>query len=145
FALYRCICQVPGEAWRISARLFREVRQRSTALDVLVQHYAVLRLRQTAQLVACNARHPATERLRRWLLMAHHRGGRDAFPTTQEFMSELVGVRRTSVTLIAGTLQAAGLITCKRGVIRIKDRRGLEEASCECYAVMKELFPRILR
>jgi CRP-like cAMP-binding protein len=144
-ALYRSICQVPGEAWRISTPKFREVRQRSRALDVLIQHYAVLRLRQTAQLVACNALHPATERLCRWLLMSHDRVGRDEFPMTQEFMSDLLGVRRPSVSLIAESLQASGLITYKRGQIRIKDRRSLEEAACECYAVMEELYARILR
>jgi Mn-dependent DtxR family transcriptional regulator len=77
--------------------------------------------------------------------MTHDRVGRDEFPMTQEFMSELLGVRRPSVTIIAGALQEAGLIGYKRGVIRIRDRRRLEEAACECYAAMKEVSERILR
>jgi CRP-like cAMP-binding protein len=144
FALYRAICQVPGEAWRMPAQAFRHALQRSGPLAALVQRYAAVQLRQTAQMVACNALHPATERLCRWLLLFHDCAGRDEFPMTQEFMSELLGVRRPSVTLIAGTLQEAGLIAYKRGVIRIKDRRGLEEGSCECYAVMNELYRHII-
>jgi CRP-like cAMP-binding protein len=144
FALYRTICQVPGEAWRMPARAFREARQRGRPLDALIQRYAMLHLRRTAQMVACNALHPAAERLCRWLLMSHDRVGRDEFPMTQEFMSELLGVHRPSVTLIAGTLQEAGLISYRRGLIRIRDRRRLEEASCECYAVLKGISGRIL-
>lgn len=145
FAVYRCICQVPGEAWRIPAQVFREALQRSRPLGALIRLYTAVQLRQTAQIVACNALHPATERLCRWLLMTHDRVGRNEFPMTQEFMSELLGVRRPSVTLIAGTLQRAGLITYRRGLVRVEDRRALEEASCECYAVLKELYERILR
>jgi CRP-like cAMP-binding protein len=144
FAVYQAICQVPGEAWRMPARVLRQALQRSWPLAALIQRYAAAQLRQTVQMVACNALHPATERLCRWLLMSHDRVGRDEFPMTQEFMSELLGVRRPSVTLIAGTLQEAGLIAYKRGMIRIKNRRGLEEASCECYAVMNELYRRII-
>jgi Mn-dependent DtxR family transcriptional regulator len=95
--------------------------------------------------VACNALHPATERLSRWLLMSHDRVGRNEFPMTQEFMSELLGVRRPSVSLIAGTLQEAGLISYRRGIIRIKDRQGLEDSSCECYQVMKHFYNLILK
>ncbi len=144
-AIYRTICQVGGEAWRIPTQEFRLALKRSQSLDDLVKRYAAVRLRQTAQVVACNALHPATERLCRWLLMSHDRVGRDEFPMTQEFMSELLGVRRPSVSLIAGTLQGAGLITYKRGRIRVKDRRGLEESSCECYEVMKHFYDLILK
>jgi CRP-like cAMP-binding protein len=144
FAIYRVICQVPGEAWRMPARAFQQALQRSGPLAALIQRYTAVQLRQTAQLVACNALHTVTERLCRWLLMSHDRVGCDEFPMTQEFMSELLGLQRPSVTLIAGMLQQAGLISYKRGVIRVKNRRGLEEASCECYAVMNELYRRII-
>ena len=77
--------------------------------------------------------------------MSHDRVGRDEFTMTQEFMSELLGVRRPSVSLIAGTLQGAGLITYRRGLIRVKDRRGLEDSSCECYEVMKHFYDLILK
>jgi CRP-like cAMP-binding protein len=144
-AVYRTICQVGGEAWRISTGEFRQALNRSQPLDALVRRYAAVRLRHTAQVVACNALHPATERLSRWLLMSHDRVGRDEFPMTQEFMSELLGVRRPSVSLIAGTLQEAGLISYRRGIIRVKDRRGLEESSCECYEIMRHFYDLILK
>ncbi len=144
FAVYRTICQVPGLTWRLPTHIFREALQ-SRTLKRLVHRYAAVRLRQTAQMVACNTLHPATARLCRWLLMCHDRVSRDEFPMTQEFMSELLGVRRPSVSLIAGRLQAAGIITYKRGLVRVEDRRKLEEASCECYVVMKELYERILK
>jgi CRP-like cAMP-binding protein len=144
-AIYRTICQVPGEAWQVPASVFRQTLQHSRPFDSLLRRYAAVRLRQTAQMVACNALHPATERLCRWLLMSHDRVGRDEFPMTHEFMSELLGVRRPSVTIIAGALQGAGLITYRRGLVRVKNRRELEEASCECYAVMKDLYDQILR
>ena len=132
----------PGES---RPQEFRQALKRCQSLDDLVKRYAAVRLRQTAQVVACNALHPATERLCRWLLMSHDRVGRDEFTMTQEFMSELLGVRRPSVSLIAGTLQGAGLITYKRGLIRVKNRRGLEESSCECYEVMKHFYDLILK
>jgi len=78
----------------VPAPVLRQALQRSRPLEGLIQRYAAVQLRQTGQLVACNARHPATERLCRWLLMSHDRVGRDEFPMTQEFLSELLGVRR---------------------------------------------------
>jgi CRP-like cAMP-binding protein len=75
--------------------------------------------------------------------MSHDRVGRDEFPMTQEFMAELLGVRRQTVTVVAGTLQGAGLLTFRRGIIRIVDRHRLEQAACECYGVMKELYDRV--
>jgi Mn-dependent DtxR family transcriptional regulator len=80
----------------------------------------------------------------RWLLMAQDRAGREEFPITHEFLSELLGVRRQTVSIIAGTLQRAGLITYRRGVLRVLDREGLEAASCECYEVLKRLYDRIM-
>jgi CRP-like cAMP-binding protein len=143
FDLHRAICQVPGEGFRLPARAFREAVERSRPLDLLIRRYAAVVLRQTGQAVACNALHPVTERLSRWLLMTRDRVGRDEFPMTQEFMGELLGVRRQTVTVAAGTLQAAGLITFRRGIIRILDRPLLEEAACECYGLMRGLYDRV--
>src|SRR3954469_9569247 len=143
FDLHRAMCQVPGEAFRLPARAFREALERSRPLDALIRRYAAVVLRQTGQAVACNALHAVTERLSRWLLMSHDRVGRDEFPMTQEFMGELLGVRRQTVTVAAGTLQAAGLITFRRGIIRILDCPLLEEAACECYGLMKGLYDRV--
>lgn len=111
----------------------------------MIKTYAAVRLRETAQMVACNALHPARERLSRWLLMTADRVGHDEFPMTQEFMSDLLGVGRPSVTIIAGTLQEAGLITYRRGLIRIKDRSRLEEAACECYPIIEGLYKGFLQ
>jgi Mn-dependent DtxR family transcriptional regulator len=80
----------------------------------------------------------------RWLLMAHDRAGKDELALTHEFMSELLGVRRQTVSIIAGTLQRAGLISYRRGVLRVLDREGLEDGSCECYEVLKQLHNRIV-
>lgn len=87
--------------------------------------------------------HPVPERLCRWLLMSHDRVGRDEFPMTQEFMAEMLGVRRQTVTVTAGLLQEAGLITFRRGLIRIIDRSRVEESACECYGVIRALYDRI--
>jgi CRP-like cAMP-binding protein len=109
-----------------------------------MRRYAAVVLRQVSQVVACNARHSVNERLCRWLLMSHDRAGQNEFPMTQEFMAEMLGVRRQTVTVTAGTLQGAGLITFRRGIIRIVDRARLEEAACECYDVIRALYDRIL-
>jgi CRP-like cAMP-binding protein len=141
--LHRAICQVPGDIYRISVNAFREVLARSRSLDILIKKYTTVVLRQTAQVVACNALHPATERMCRWLLMSQDRVHRDEFPMTQEFMAELLGVRRQTVTVVAGTLQAAGLINITRGRVRILDRSKLEDASCECYRLIKALYEHV--
>ena len=143
FGLSRAICQVPGETWCLPARALREALEWSRPLDALVKRYTALVLRQTAQVVACNALHPVTERLCRWLLMSHDRVGRDEFPMTHEFMGEMLGVRRQTVTVIFGTLQGAGLITFRRGIVRVVDRSGLEDAACECYRLIRALYDRI--
>lgn len=143
FSLSKAICQVPGEVWCLPARAFREALERNRQLDALVRRYAAVVLRQTAQVVACNALHPVPERLCRWLLMSHDRVGRDEFPMTHEFMAELLGVRHQTVTVTAGTLQGAGLITFRRGIVRVVDRSGLEDATCECYRLIRSLYDRI--
>jgi CRP-like cAMP-binding protein len=82
--------------------------------------------------------HSVQERCARWLLMAHDRAGTDSFQLTQEFLAELLGIQRPSVTIVARTLQKAGLIRYSRGLIAITDRPGLEEAACECYDMVRK-------
>ena len=142
-SLHRAICQVPGGILRLPVGLFRVALERSRPLDAMMRQYAALVLRQVTQVVACNALHPVPERLCRWLLMSHDRVGRDEFPMTQEFMAEMLGVRRQTVTVTAGLLQEAGLITFRRGLIRIIDRSRVEESACECYGVIRALYDRI--
>ena len=88
------------------------------------------------QSIACNAVHSVEQRLSRWLLMAHDRVGKDQFPLTQEFAAMMLGTSRPTVTVVAGTLQKAGLIKYSRGVVKIVNRGGLEAAACECYEIL---------
>ena len=101
--------------------------------------------RITNQFVICSTLHAVEEPMARWLLMNLDRAGKDDIPITHDFLSELLGVRRQTISVIAGTLQCAGLITYRRGVLRVLDRLGLEDASCQCYDVLKKLYDRIVR
>jgi CRP-like cAMP-binding protein len=99
----------------------------------LLTHQAQVLMGFVMQSTACNAVHLVEQRLARWLLLAHDRVGRDEFPPTQEFAAMMLGATRPTVTVVAGTLQKAGLITYSHGRVTIVDRKGLEQASCECY------------
>jgi CRP-like cAMP-binding protein len=138
------LCQVPGEAVRVKARAFREAVRDSGPLHDLMHRYAHYLLVQSSQSTACNRLHPAEERLCRWLLMTQDRVGADRFPLTQEFMAQMLGVRRPTVSLVASTLQKAGLIQYSRGKVAVVDRPGLESAACECYAVTRKELERLL-
>ncbi|HEV3166279.1 MAG TPA: Crp/Fnr family transcriptional regulator [Isosphaeraceae bacterium] len=138
------IVQIPGEALRMEAEAFREELRLGGSLHSLMHRYTQVTLKQTSQLAACNHLHSVEERMCRWLLMAHDRVESDEFPLTQEFLAEMLVVRRPSVTVIAGALQRGGLIRYSRGKITVLDRAGLEAASCECYRVFKEEHDRIL-
>ena len=97
------------------------------------------------QSVACNAMHPVEARCCRWILMMRDRTDTDEIPLTQEFLSEILSVHRSSVSLTIGTLQEAGYLQAKRGSIRILDRAGLENVSCECYQIVRDRFEALLR
>jgi CRP-like cAMP-binding protein len=131
--------QVPGEALRLSADHFRAEIGEDGKLRQVMFAYSLALVAQISQGVACNGVHTIQERCARWLLETHDRMGEDRFKLTQEFLSDMLGVRRPSVTVAARSLQKAGLIEYERGSIRVVDRRGLEESSCECYrAIQKE-------
>lgn len=139
----RVISQVPGMAVRIPAGTLSELAQTNLrALELLLRYNQSL-LVQAAQIAACNRLHPVEERCARWLLMTHDRVGRDEFMLTQEFLSQMLGVRRARVNVAAGILQRAGLIGYSRGRIRLTDREGLEAASCECYGVIRAELDRL--
>ena len=93
---------------------------------------------EVTQIAACNLFHNVDERLARWLLMTHDRVQLDKLPLTQEFLSQMLGIRRASVSVAAGILQKRGLIRYNRGHVEILDRPGLEGACCECYALMQK-------
>ena len=111
----------------------------------VIGRYAQAGVAQMMQSTACNARHHIQERCARWLLMTHDRVGRDDFELSHEFLAVMLGVRRQSVTVVAGTLQRAGLLTYKHGRITVLDRTGLEAASCECYAAIRRRFDSLLQ
>src|SRR5437867_3193503 len=119
FSAHRVVCQVPGESLRLAVSPFMEAVKRSPRLHSLLQRYVEVSLRNTAQIVACNALHPVAERLCRWLLMIHDRVATEAFPITQEFLAQMLGARRQTISIVAATLQKAGLITYRRGIVRI--------------------------
>jgi CRP-like cAMP-binding protein len=134
----RAFVQIPGHVLRISAAEWKRHAAQLEAVRELACRYMLLLFNQIAQSTACNRLHPTEERLCRWLLMAHDRVDSDELALTQEFIAQMLGVRRPSVTVVAGMLQKAGLIVYRRGRIRIVDRAGLEKAACECYSSVKK-------
>jgi CRP-like cAMP-binding protein len=132
----RTLMQVPGDAFRIKAADLTAALRNCSNLSSNLLRYGQLMTMQASQVGACNRMHSVDERLARWLLMSQDRLGGDIVPLTQEFLAHMLGTRRASVTVAAGVLQSSGLITYTRGVVTIKDRAGLETASCECYCAM---------
>jgi CRP-like cAMP-binding protein len=127
---------VQGETdtcYRMKVEAFRREIDRHGAFHELMTHFAQALFGFVAQSTACNAVHSVEQRLARWLLMARDRMDRDDFPLTQEFVSMMLGASRPTVSIVAGTLQKAGLITYHRGHVKIVDGEKLEAASCECY------------
>ena len=140
----RAISQVAGSALRMDAATFLAEWEHPGPLRDLVQNYLPALFGQIAQAAACNRLHSNEERLSRWLLMSHDRVGVDQFLITHEFLGQMLGSRRATVTLSAGLLQAAGLIRYHRGHVTILDRAGLEGVSCECYRVIRDELDRVV-
>ncbi len=139
-----CQVQVPGRMWRMDRGSFVRVLSEADPFRDVVQRYLQALFAQISQQVACNALHSVEERCCRWLLLTHDRVGSDTFPITHEFLSQMLGVRRASVSLAASTLQQAGLIDYRRGRLTVVDRHGLEDVACECYRVLRDEFDRLL-
>jgi CRP-like cAMP-binding protein len=138
------VAQVPGQTLAMTADAFRAEMDRRGEFASIVMRYARAFFSQVAQQVACNGLHSIEERCSRWILLTHDRVGADEFPMTQEFLAQMLGVRRASVTVTAGILQRAGFIEVQRGRLRVVDRAGLEAASCECYQVIRDVFDQTL-
>ena len=132
----RAVVQIEGSAFRISAHNFRLALCQCRQLGKKAQRYVQDLAMQGTQVAACNRLHEVDERLARWLLMCRDRINSEAIPLTQEFLAHMLGTRRSSVTVAAGSLQKAGLITYNRGHVQIKNSLGLLDAACECYANM---------
>lgn len=137
--------QAEGEGMRMKTADFREEANRHGPLHRLLQRYTQALLTQVSQTAACNRFHSVEERFCRWILMTHDRVRQDTFPMTQEFVSEMLGVRRPTVSVVAGMLQKAGLIRYSRGKMTILDRQGLEAGTCECYQLVRNEFDRLIR
>ena len=136
--------QVPGEGYRIESRAFRESLPSCPALTALLHRYSVALFTLAAQTSGCNRKHTIEQRCARWLLMVHDRVPRDDFEMTQLILSQMLGVRRATVTEAAGELQRAGYIRYSRGRVTVLDRAGLESAACDCYGIIRSTFDRLV-
>lgn len=137
-------CQMPGWTLRMPAGTFRDLANGAGAIQSLLQRYTLRVLHPALAGSACNRLHSVDRRCARWLLMTQDRiGGKDQFPLTQEFLAQMLGVRRATVTEAAGRLVRAGLIGYSRGVMTITDRPGLEAVSCECYRIITDEYARL--
>jgi CRP-like cAMP-binding protein len=133
-------CQVPGKAVLISSDLFARMLGRNPDFRRHLDRYLQAYINLLGQLAACNRLHSLYERCARWILMTHDRVRSNQVHLTQEFLGMMLGSRRSGVTIAASTLKAAGFITYAHGIITILDRPGLEDASCECYALAQNQF-----
>jgi len=141
----RAMVQIPGQFLVLAARRLEQAASQSPALRELILSYMELAWAEAQQNAACNAIHDGSSRLCRWLLQCSDRTGSDQIPLTQEFLAEMLGVRRTTVTLLAQELQKNGLVRYSRGRIAILDRAGLRQCACECYdAVKQENLARLI-
>ena len=143
-ALNTGIVRIPGVASTLEVERLRNIAEASTAFrTTLIRHEQVL-FAQAQQSAACNASHTVEARLARWLLRCRDLAGGETLELTQEFLGQMLGVQRTSVSLVARTLQNAGLIAYSRGHIKITDLKGLRDTSCECYTTVKDHYDRLL-
>jgi CRP-like cAMP-binding protein len=142
---YKIIVQAPGIAWRMSAAVLRKEFDRCGSLHKSVLHYLHTLIVILSQLGACNRFHSVQQRLCRWLLTSQDRAQSSEIRSTQELLSQMLGVNRGSASQAASALQRAGLISYRRGRITILDRSRLEAAACECYRTVKDEFDRFFR
>jgi CRP-like cAMP-binding protein len=134
----KAIGQISGEARRVATKDFQELMQTSPILSGLLHRYSQFVFETVSQSAACNRLHVIEQRAARWLLMSEDRVGRNQFDLTQEFLAEMLGVRRPGVTVAMGVLEKAGLIAHGRGNITVVDRAGLEKVACECYRAIRQ-------
>jgi CRP-like cAMP-binding protein len=143
-APYRAVVQVGGDALKIPARVLQGEFARGGLLQQTLLRYTQALIMQIAQTAVCNRLHSVEQRLCRWLLLCHDRVGYSEILMTQEYIANMLGGRRESVTVAAGRLQDAGLIHYSRGHIKILDREGLEGIVCECYQILEDELHRLV-
>lgn len=139
------IVQAPGLALTIPTQAFLDLIDADRALFRVIQYYANVLINVIAQCAACNRLHDVNERCARWLLMMQDRAESGEFTLVQQFLADMLGVRRPSVSVSASILQRAGFISYKRGRVRVTDRAGLESAACECYRVITDEYAGMVK
>jgi CRP-like cAMP-binding protein len=138
-ASVRAIAQTEGSGFRVGSELFQHILPQTPHLEQMLRRYAHSQAMQLAQGAACNCLHQVPERLARWLTMSCDRTGSDVLPLTQEFLAQMLGCRRSSVTSAMSQFRKVGVIRPEHGRVRILDRDRLESRACECYGVMRRL------
>jgi len=133
----RVVTQADGTGYRIDADALRTMLPRYPMLEKRLQRFSMMLGMQSTQIAACNRLHNVEERLARWLLMSHDRCHGNRLPLTQEFLGQMLGARRASVSVAAAALQKAGMIAYTRGSVTIRDRCNLEDAACDCYGIIQ--------
>jgi CRP-like cAMP-binding protein len=136
---FRAIMQMAGDGVRVRADVFQDILVSAQTLRSELSRFALMHGMQVAQLAACNRLHEVEQRLARWLLMCQDRFDCQSLPLTHEFLAQMLGTGRPSVSLAAGALEDAGLIENLRGTVKILNRKSLEEVACECYGVIQHL------
>ncbi len=142
---YRSIMQIPGSAVRIKSDLLEEKLSQTPELRLILNRYVLIQGLQIARIAACNRLHEIEQRLARWLLMCQDRVDSDILPVTHEFLAQMLGTGRPSVSLAAGIMQKAGIIENFRGTVKILNRKELESAACECYKAIRHFNGMALR
>ncbi len=140
----QAMMQVPGNGYRLSSATFRSLLARLPQLSALLHRYSVYLFTFAAQNSGCNRAHSVEQRLSRWLLVVRDRMGVDEFELTHDFMSQMLGVRRASVTDTLNELERRDLIRTRRGIVTIVDRAGMESVACECYGVIRNALDAFL-
>ncbi len=143
-ALNRAVVQTAGRAGAIDADVLTQLVRQNEGLRRLLADHEHMLFAHTQQIAACNAVHALEARMSRWLLQVRDLVGSDELPLTQEFMAQMLGVQRTSVTLVVGQLQQAGLIKTRRGSVTVIDLEGLRDAACECYRTINGHFTTLV-
>jgi CRP-like cAMP-binding protein len=134
----RIITQGDGSAYRVDVAILKNLLPQCPALERQLQRYAMILGIQSTQLAACNRLHDVEERLARWLLMSFDRIGNKTLPLTQEFLAQMLGTRRSTVSVAASILQKAGMISYTRGNVVILNKSKLEDAACDCYQIIQQ-------
>jgi CRP-like cAMP-binding protein len=140
----RAFVQIPGRALRLAVTAFRDAVEKIPEFQDVLMRYTMALMGQIAQSASCNRLHEVQERCARWLLHSLDRVDGNTFPLTQEFLSQMLGVHRPTVSIAAGMLQKAGFIEYSRGIVRVLDRDGLASAACPCYERIVKSYRKLL-